>query len=193
MKSQIVIAGIGGQGVLFAANIFIEIAKMRGLPILGSETHGMSQRGGSVTSCVKVGDYMSPMVGEGDADILLAFEPTEAHRNLSFLKAADGGPGAFCIVGVPRQGSFPDKVIEPELSRLGARIHTCLADQEAARLGNSRASNLILMGFSAKLPDFPFTYEEMAEATMSISAPGHRKANAEALLAGRELAVLSAI
>lgn len=193
MKLQIVIAGIGGQGVLFAANIFIKLAQQRGLPMLGSETHGMSQRGGSVTAHIKIGDFKSPLIGEGDADILMSFDATEAHRNLAFLRAANRDGGAFCIVNVTGVGIFPNPKVAGELSRLGTKIHTCNADQEAAKIGNIRASNSVLLGFVANLPDFPFSSDEIADAVSSISPPNQKKANMEAFFAGRALKDLQVI
>ena len=193
MKLQIVIAGIGGQGVLFAANIFIKLAQQRGLPLLESETHGMSQRGGSVTAHIKIGDFKSPLIGEGDADILMSFDATEAHRNLAYLRAANLEGGAFCIVNVMVGGRFPDPKVAGELSRLGTKIHTCNADQEAARIGNIRAANSVLLGFVANLPGFPFSSEEIANAVSLISPPNQKKANREAFLAGQALQDLSAM
>lgn len=192
MKLQIVIAGIGGQGVLFAANIFTRLAQQRDLSLLESETHGMSQRGGSVTAHIKMGDFKSPLIGEGDADIVVSFDAAEAHRNLAFLRRANHQGGAFCIVNVADGSLFPHPKVSGELSRLGARIHTCNADQEAARIGNIRAANLVLLGFSAKLPDFPFSGEEIADAVASISPPNQKKTNREALFAGRLLGDLYA-
>jgi len=187
MKLQIVIAGIGGQGSLFAANIFIKLAQQRGLPLLGSETHGMSQRGGSVIAHIKIGDFKSPLIGQGDADMLMSLDATEAHRNLAFLRAQNRDGGAFCIVNIAGGGIFPHPKVAGELSRLGTKIHTCNADQEAAKMGNIRAANLVLLGFSAKLPGFPFSSEEIADAVSSISSPNQKKPNREAFFAGRAL------
>ena len=187
MKLQIVIAGIGGQGILFTANIFIKLAQQRGLSLLGSETHGMSQRGGSVTAHIKIGDFKSPLVGEGDADILMSFDSAEAHRNLAFLRAANLDGGAFCIVNVTGGEIFPNPKVAGELFRLGTKIHTCTADQEAAKIGNIRAANLVLLGFSANLPDFPFSSEEITDAVSSISPPNQKKSNMEAFFAGQAL------
>ena len=83
---QYIIVGTGGQGVLFTSKVLGHIAMTRGENILGSEVHGMAQRGGSVVSHFKVGSYASPLVKKGDADILLAFDQNEAVRSLDFLK-----------------------------------------------------------------------------------------------------------
>lgn len=187
MKCQIVIAGVGGQGVLFGARIFTEIAKVRGLPVLGSETHGMSQRGGSVTSHLKIGDFRSPLVGEGDADVLLGLDCLEAHRTLPFLRAAEGGPGALCVVSAPSAGAFPDPRVAGALRDLGVELHSCSADAAALDLGSVLSANLVLMGFAAALPSFPFTYDETRQAVEAVSSPAHRPANLGALERGRAL------
>ena len=191
MNSQIVIAGIGGQGVLFAAGILIEASRLKGLPVLGSETHGMSQRGGSVTSHLKIGDFSNPLVSEGDADVLLGFDPTETLRSLMFLRRANGASGASCIVGVPGPGVFPDPRVEGLLSDMGIAVHTAMADAEALKMGNIRAVNLMLLGFATGLGAFPFTSAEMEEAVSQASPPGQRTFNKEVFLRGADLPDLS--
>lgn len=86
---QYVIVGIGGQGILFSSKVLGRIALSKNENVMGSEVHGMAQRGGSVISHFKIGDYKSPLVRSGEADVLLAFDQNEAVRNITFLK--DGG------------------------------------------------------------------------------------------------------
>ncbi|MCK4556295.1 MAG: 2-oxoacid:acceptor oxidoreductase family protein, partial [Candidatus Aminicenantes bacterium] len=74
MKVQIVLAGIGGQGILFSSKIFSELGMKLGFDIMGSETHGMSQRGGSVIAHLKLGKFQSPVIRTGTADVLYSFE-----------------------------------------------------------------------------------------------------------------------
>lgn len=83
---QFVIVGTGGQGILFASKVLGHVAMERDDRIVGSEVHGMAQRGGSVISYFKIGDYLSPLVKVGDADVLIAFDQNEAVRNLHYLK-----------------------------------------------------------------------------------------------------------
>jgi len=75
---QYVIVGIGGQGILFSSRVLGHIAMSKGETVIGSEVHGMAQRGGSVISHFKIGDYSSPLVKAGEADTLLAFDQNEA-------------------------------------------------------------------------------------------------------------------
>jgi len=86
---QYIIVGIGGQGILFTSKVLGKIAIDKGLSLIGSEVHGMAQRGGSVISHFKIGDYKSPLVTSGQADIVMAFDQNEGIRNLAFLK--EGG------------------------------------------------------------------------------------------------------
>ena len=86
---QYIIVGIGGQGILFTSKVLGKIAIDKGLPVIGSEVHGMAQRGGSVISHFKVGNFKGPLVNPGRADVVMAFDQGEGIRNLSFLK--DGG------------------------------------------------------------------------------------------------------
>lgn len=79
-KTNIVIAGVGGQGTLLATQILGEAALKAGLHVMASEIHGMAQRGGVVVSTVRIGDISSPLVADGDADVLLGFEPVETLR-----------------------------------------------------------------------------------------------------------------
>jgi indolepyruvate ferredoxin oxidoreductase beta subunit len=87
IKTQIILAGIGGQGILFAARIFSEMGLKLGADVLGSETHGMSQRGGSVLAHLKLGDFHSPLIRTGAADILYSFADEESYRSFKFLKS----------------------------------------------------------------------------------------------------------
>ena len=81
-KTDIVVVGVGGQGSLMASQILGEAAVKDGLNVMSSEVHGMAQRGGVVSSTVRIGDVFSPLVSDADADILLGFEPLETLRSL---------------------------------------------------------------------------------------------------------------
>ncbi len=108
MNCQVIIAGVGGQGVLFAAKVFTDIARRRNQPVFGSQTFGMSQRGGSVMTHLKIGAFASPLVCEGDADLLLGLDCMEAHRSLPYLRSKQDGKGAVCVVNRAAAQAFPD-------------------------------------------------------------------------------------
>ena len=87
MSTNIVLCGVGGQGTVLASKLIATAAMGRGIPVKTAETIGMAQRGGSVFSHVRVGDgAASPLVGRGTADVIVAFEPAEAVRQLPFLR-----------------------------------------------------------------------------------------------------------
>ena len=187
MKSQTIIAGIGGQGVLFTARVFTEMARRRKLQILGSQTFGMSQRGGSVMTHMKIGEFDSPLVSEGDADLLFALDCTEAHRNLPYLRSKQNGTGALCVVNAPNSQAFPDRRVADLLAEMGVMVHTCNADAVALKMNNPKVTNLVLLGFGSTRESFPFSYEEVREAIDALSGPGQREANLDALERGRAL------
>ena len=90
MSKNILICGVGGQGTVLAAKVLSQAAISSGQHVLSAETIGMAQRGGSVTSHVRIGDdIFSPLIPKGQADIIIAFEAAEAARNISYLKKAD--------------------------------------------------------------------------------------------------------
>jgi len=117
IRQQIVLSGVGGQGVLFLSRLLAEAAIAGGFPVLTSETHGMAQRGGVVSSHVRFGEKVySPMIEEGDADIMLSFELMEALRSQHSL-----APDAFLATSnvrmVPPIGNsgtiiYPDDTCE---------------------------------------------------------------------------------
>lgn len=109
VKQQIVVSGVGGQGVLFTTRILGEAALELQLPVLASETHGMAQRGGTVTSHVKVGSFHSPLIRSGEADLILALKSENVLLHWHFLREDgmlfvnsrdDSGPGAIDATGM---------------------------------------------------------------------------------------------
>ncbi len=184
MRCQAIVAGVGGQGVLFAAKVLTEVARRNQVAVLGSQTFGMAQRGGSVMTHVKIGDFSGPLVCEGDADLLLGLDCMEAHRNLTYLRRANGGAGAVCVVNVAAATAFPDQRLAGPLAEMGVSIHRCDADAVALAMGNPLVANLVLMGFGASHDDFPFTYDELCAATAALSGERQRQANLEALARG---------
>ena len=173
--------------MLFAAKVFTEMARRRLQPVLGSQTFGMAQRGGSVMAHLKIGDFRSPLVCEGDADLLLGLDSTEAHRTLPFLRPKRNGSGAVCVVNARDAGSFPDQRVAELLCEMGVTVHTCNADAVALDMHQPLMANLVLLGFGSSRKDFPFSYEEVCLATAVLSSVERRGTNLEALKRGRAL------
>jgi indolepyruvate ferredoxin oxidoreductase beta subunit len=174
MNLQLILSGVGGQGILFSTRIFSTLALEQGHNIIGSETHGMAQRGGSVISHLKIGDYASPLVRKGTADILLSFDRNEAYRTLGFLKR-----GGLCFVNSPKE-DFWDPGIKGYLERNEIRAYDFPADKVALDLGAPRSANLALIGYALSVPDVPFTYEDIRETIVRVSPPRFRGVNLQA-------------
>lgn len=168
MKLQIVIAGVGGQGVLFAARVIYQLAHQRGVDVFGAETHGMSQRGGSVLSHVKLGDFSSPLVKRGRADLLLGLQREEGLRNIHMLKEA-----AAAVINAPSL---------PEIK--GVRLYPLDADGLAQKIGNPRGANLVLISYAASKGLLPFSQQEIEEAVTRLVPPALREVNLKAVQAG---------
>ncbi|MEJ2154322.1 MAG: 2-oxoacid:acceptor oxidoreductase family protein [Desulfobacteraceae bacterium] len=130
---QIVISGVGGQGVLFVTRLLAEAAIGKGLPVFTSETHGMAQRGGTVISHLKVGRFTSPLIMPGAADGLIALKAEGIAMHGGYLKS-----GAWAAVNSP---------VAPDV-RNAIRIRCCDADRLAKESDNPRALNLIMLGFA---------------------------------------------
>jgi len=161
MNIQMIISGVGGQGVLLVTRIFAEIALKEGYPLIGSEDHGMSQRGGSVMTHLKIGNFDSPLVKKGSADILLSLEKNEAYKTLPYLKpATNGQDGGLCFINAPDSDSM-DKQIRAYLNERGIEIYTFGADQAAREMGSVQSANVALIGFASAHSRFPFSYDRL--------------------------------
>jgi indolepyruvate ferredoxin oxidoreductase beta subunit len=133
VNHQIVISGVGGQGVLFVTRLLAEAAIKNGISVFTSETHGMAQRGGIVLSHLKVGNFSSPLIRPGNANGLLALKADSFTRHGYFLK-----PGAWVAVN-----SRENVDATPEFL-----AYTVRADKLAQHIHNPKSVNLILLGFA---------------------------------------------
>lgn len=154
---NIMIVGVGGQGTLLTSRILGNLAIQAGYDVKLSEVHGMAQRGGSVVTYVRYGEKVNePIVEEGQADVLIAFERLEALRYAHFLKKEgvivindqriDPMP---VVIGV---AEYPEHIIE-DLEQKHC-ILTVDALEEAKKLGNSKVFNVIVLGVAAQYMDF---------------------------------------
>ena len=157
MNKSIMIVGVGGQGTLLASRILGSALLSKGYDVKVSEVHGMSQRGGSVVTYVKYGEKVySPVIGEGEADLILAFEQLEAARWLSCLKK-DGKvvvntqkiDPMSVVIG---DSVYPDGVIDA-VKNAGATVVELDALPLAVEAGSPKAVNVVLIGAMAKNTD----------------------------------------
>lgn len=154
---NIMIVGVGGQGTLLTSRILGGLAITGGYDVKLSEVHGMAQRGGSVVTFVRYGEKVAePIVEEGQADVIIAFERLEALRYAHFLKK----DGALIINDwridpmpvVIGAAQYPEKIIET--LEQGHKVYTVNATEESRKLGNPKVFNLIVLGVAAQHMDF---------------------------------------
>jgi len=175
---QIILAGIGGQGILFTTKIISTAAMRTGFKVIGSETHGMSQRGGSVISHLKIGNFKGPLVRLGEADILFAFEGNELIRNLPFLNS-----NSNIILNANKSFEIPEK-INKRLSSLEIDLHRIDANEIALELKSPLVANLAVLGYFANLDILPITYDEFSETIDILSPARFKKLNLDAFNRG---------
>ena len=187
--TTVIVAGVGGQGILLASNLLSEAAMEAGYDVKKSEIHGMSQRGGDVISTVRFGEKVySPIVGLGEADVILAFERLEAMRNLPYLKK-EGMVivNDYRIDPLPVASGYmeyPEGIIE----FLEERVKTIALDARdlAEKAGNIRTMNVVLLGVLSKNLDIP---EEIWLQVIERRVPPKAiEANKVAFRLGREVA-----
>jgi indolepyruvate ferredoxin oxidoreductase beta subunit len=152
---NIIIAGVGGQGTLLASKILGNVALRLGYKVKVSEVHGMSQRGGSVITYVKIGkEVYSPVIDKGEADYIIAFEKLEALRWLDHLKS-----GGTVIVNNQRidpmpviagTAEYPERIAE-DLKKVKGQVITVDAMEIAVKSGTIKAVNVVMIGTLARL------------------------------------------
>ena len=168
---QMIISGVGGQGVLLLTRVFSEVALKDGYSIIGSEDHGMSQRGGSVITHLKIGDFDSPLVKKGNADILLSLEKDEAYKTLHYLKpSTNGQKGGLCFINAPNP-DFMDPQIRSYLQEKGIEVYIFGADQLAKGMGSIQSVNIAMIGLASAHPRFPFPHEKLRGAIERVTPP----------------------
>ena len=187
--TNILLAGVGGQGVLLVSTVIAKAAMHAGHDVKTNEVHGMAQRGGSVLAQIRFGKKVySPLVWEKTADLIVSLERIEALRFAHFL--ADGG---LCVCSsqaiVPvtvssGKAKYPESA-EADLKRIFPRLIYADAQKIAHDLGNIKAANMVILGAAADslgLPD-----ESWTEAIRESVAQKHLELNLKAFEAGRKL------
>lgn len=180
MDSKIILAGIGGQGVLFAHQAIAACAIAQGLDVTGAETHGMSQRGGSVVSHLKIGDTSAPLIRQGTADFLLAFDAAEAYRALPYVRR---GGAVIVNSALP---NYPDERVRAHLATMNVAMRVVDADTIARGLGRASAANVALIGFATTCNDFPLSRDAMRETIARVAPERFLEVNLKAFDLGEE-------
>mgnify|MGYP000647945854 CR=1 FL=1 len=152
MRYQIVIAGFGGQGSVFLVKLLALCAGNKDVACLGTENHGMSQRGGSVSCTIKLGNYSNPVIDANQADLLIGLERNEALRNVQFLKRTG-------TLAVNSESDFPVKDVNVKTHQVDA------FDKARKKEFSIQGLNVYMLGVVLeKCEDFPFSVEDVKEA-----------------------------
>jgi indolepyruvate ferredoxin oxidoreductase beta subunit len=200
MKNHIdfLLAGVGGQGTILASDVLVNVGLAAGFQAKQAEVHGMSQRGGSVTSHVRWGEVVySPLIGAGEADVLLAFEKLEALRCVNSMRR-----GALALINmqaiepltaISGEQSYPtDETLQNIFAKLSSQVQYVNGEEIAESLGNVKAANVVLLGALSALLEHsgqagvglsPETWLNVITARVP---PKHVELNRKAFQAGRE-------
>jgi indolepyruvate ferredoxin oxidoreductase beta subunit len=189
---NVVLAGVGGQGILLAAEILGTAAVKEGLNVRVSELHGMAQRGGAVVSNVRIGaNVLAPTVLEGQADVLLGFEPLETLRNLKF--ASEKTLVIMSDERIPPVELAAKMMKYPSMEEIVEKIHrftknvTIVETAKLARkAGSVLTQNIVLIGSLVATEKAPVKSESVVEALQELVPPKHVEVNVKAFKLGFE-------
>ena len=183
MSKNIIICGVGGQGTVLAAKVLSQAAISKGERVLSAETIGMAQRGGSVVSHVRIGDAFSPLVPQGQADVLIAFEAAEAVRNIDFLKS-DGTVIVNKKIVQPVTASLSGKTFDEKemidyLQKRAAKVVAVDTEEACRELKSSKVVNMVLLGAASRAGLIP--KDELASAIKMLVKPDFLELNLKAI------------
>jgi len=156
MKTDIILSGVGGQGILSIAAVIGEAALEEGLYMKQAEVHGMSQRGGDVQSNLRISDkpVASDLIPKGKADLIISLEPMESLRYLPYLK--EGGwlvTNSRPFINIP---NYPDmELVNAELNKLPKKV-VLDVEEIAKTVASARAANIVMLGASAPFIDIDY-------------------------------------
>ena len=187
--TNILLVGVGGQGILLASEILSETCMLAGFDVKKSEIHGMSQRGGSVVSHVRYGtEVFSPIVPEGEGDILFGFELMETYRSLPLLKQGGAVVANDLRISPPSvlmgQESYPENLAE-RIKALTSDFLLVDGQKIAADAGNVRAANTVLLGAVSR--QLAIAEEYWIKALERMVPSKALDVNRKAFMLGREL------
>jgi len=189
MKTDIILSGVGGQGILSIAAVIGQAAVDMGLSMKQAEVHGMSQRGGDVQSHLRLSDkpVASDLIPKGKADLIISLEPMESLRYLPFINPTSGVIVSN-VEPVKNINNYPE--VDGLLSEVKKYKHVILDVSDIAKkLGSGRMANIVMLGAASPFIDIP--YEKFEEGIRRIFARKGEDVvamNIKALQAGRDAA-----
>lgn len=190
MNKDILLCGVGGQGIVLVSKLLAASAMAAGETVHSAETIGMAQRGGSVTSHVRIGQSYSPLIPSGSASLMLAFEPGEAVRNLPLL-SKDGtvivsNTAVMPVTASLSGGSYQAEPMLDFLRKRVKKVITADPGQLCAPLGSVKYFNVVMLGIAlaAGVTGLP---EDIVRESVKTRVPEKfREINAKALMIGEE-------
>jgi indolepyruvate ferredoxin oxidoreductase, beta subunit len=186
---QLIVVGVGGQGILTVSELLGTAAILEGVNAVMSEVHGMAQRGGVVTTEMKIGDFRSPLIEKGAADIILGFEPLESYRILEKASKKTRIVTNIEPLIPPSvslgQGTYPpvDQIIDT-MKKAGLNVVPVRALELARQAGSTVAGNIVMLAAMASLEGFVFAKESLLEALTKKIAPRLLELNLKAFELG---------
>ncbi len=191
MKTNILLAGVGGQGVLTLGLIISRAALEQGENVIMSEIHGLAQRGGSVTAEVRIGNFRAPIIPDGDVDLTIGMEPLETMRSLSraptgsrvIMSTEKLAPVSLSI----RHEEYPDLRVLTESISDNFHLGTIDAVSVARKSGSFRAANIAILGFAIGTGWLNLSLECTRNQIRAIFSKKSLEINLKALEAGLEM------
>jgi indolepyruvate ferredoxin oxidoreductase beta subunit len=191
---DLIVAGVGGQGSLFASKVIAQAAFLQGVSVRVAETYGVAQRGGSVYSQIRLGyEVCGPMIPQGGCRLILGLEPIEALRRATEYLAPGGTVVLNTRVNPPletKMGKQPDldiATIQEQLERLGTgRIMPVDALALAQEAGGPATVNVVMLGALLSLEGFPLSYEALVQAVETTGKASLREQNLLSLARGQQ-------
>ena len=189
-KINVVLTGVGGQGVITAANLLGKAAVHANVNVFTSEVHGMAQRGGSVNCTVRMGNVSGPLVPRGCADVILSTEPVETLRYISYANKntkiiTDINPVIPFTVAVGGEHYPPLKDVFSELKSHG-ELYTIDALQIAKDAGATITKNIVLLGALAATDLLPFNDEILLDTILEHVPLNYKEVNKKAFQGGAQ-------
>lgn len=190
---RLIIVAVGGQGNLLASKVLGEAALLADIPVRMSEIHGMAQRGGVVESAVVFGDAESTIISDGEADVVLGFEPSETLRAINKCNAetvviTNTAPLPPFTVAIG-QGTYPDiKELQELIRKKAARLVAFDAQALAKQAGNFMSLNMVLLGSLIQTGMIPLSADHVKEAIRTSTKKAFVDINLKAFELGFEAA-----
>ncbi len=194
---NLIIAGVGGQGSLFATQVIANAAMQEGFSVRIAETYGVTQRGGPVYSQLRIGQQVyGPLIPKGRCDLILGLEPIETLRRAADYLARGGSVAVNTRINVPletklgRQPALNFETIKKELQKLGVEELLAVdARVMAERAGGAASMNVFMIGTLFGFDIFSLSYDSVENAVKTITRPSFLEGNLLSLAKGREYAI----